>query len=267
MASREELNNLRSEVRKRRSAVTRKLNRLAKQGVDVQHVPDPRRAPEVVARYTKLQLKNYQADLNIFMDRRVQYVAGARGTPLPGNRVHELQAKLKRINKQTHSEFEQIKDLKIPSMGNMTIGEIQALKTPDHPTMGNPASRAPHWPIKKDPSGIPNAKQLEKNIAEINAKLTPGFRTHQLNAQRWAAYKMMDQIGKHHMGKMLAGLSDKEFNVLWNYTTFAEAEVLYYEKVKDRMQEKSTMAWYDNIIDNETEKMLNFINEVKDLRL
>jgi len=72
----DELNNLRSLIRTRRTQVTARLNRLkARTGVDLRGSnEDPRRDLKVVAKYNKSQLLDYLAEMNAFMSRSVGYI-------------------------------------------------------------------------------------------------------------------------------------------------------------------------------------------------
>lgn len=267
MASREELNNKRQQARKLHKAATRKVSRLKSKGVDVAKSGiDPRRDLSTLKRLNTKQLDSYIKRLEAFNSRSTQFAPGKGGEALPGDKWWEVATKVKQVNRKREALWDEIKDLRIPSMGNVSLAEDQAMRTPDHPTMGATQSRAPHLPVRKDSQGIAKAK-LNQNIAELNAKLDPAYERKVLSGQRWAAYRMLDDIGRTDMVMDLVKMSDKAFNVLWNYTHFAEAEVLYYHRMQGRNHDRQVIADQDSVIDDQFSKMKSMIQDVKNLNL
>lgn len=262
MATREEIQQLRAEVRKRHRAATRKASRLRAKGVELSGTSiDPRRDLAKVKKYTAKQMQAYLSELNNFTSRRTQYAPGMNKGLLDGNLWSEYQRVQARLNRRNRADMEQRKDLFIPAEG-MTIGEIVET-VPAHPTTGNPATRMPHIPQNRTSRGIPNNEQLKKLIADTKAKLDKEYIAKDTEIDRATALSMVDVIGDMELLNDIGSMSREKFRTLWKYTkTFANIMSFDYLIAKSRLHEDKTLSWHDNAFDNQLVIMKNMIDDI-----
>lgn len=220
--SNSELESLRKEVRKRRSAVTAKENRIKRNtGVDIRGTKeDPRRPLDVVDKYNKTQLRNYLNKLNAFMNRSVGYVAGAGGVPIPKKDWLEYKKLEKQYNSVGAMHFEDVANIFIPNAG-MTIKQRDATIRPDSITAQGDIVVRPYSEISRNSTNIATPESIKKLIADMKKKTSKGYLSGMIKAAREQLNQMLDNIGNSELKTEANSLSDNQFNILWNYTNFA----------------------------------------------
>jgi len=265
MASRKEIDELRALARKRHRAATQKASRLRAKGVEISgtHL-DPRRNARDIGKMRTRDLHSYISKLDKFTSRETSYVGGARA-PLTGNLWHKYQTLQNAVNQMNARPYETIKDKFIRSLG-MTVDQYQGTK-PSHPVTGNPASRAPHLPINRSAKGVPNDKQLKKLIKDLENKLSAGHSEKILRRDRKVADEMLKTIGDKAVRRDLRKLNPHEFNLLWNYTNFANIASFDYEIAKSKMQDPTALAQFDEAFNTQKREMKRLIADVKALDL
>lgn len=219
----DKLKNLRLEVRKRRSAVTAKENRIKRNtGVDIRNTrEDPRRPVNVVNRYNARQLNTYLADLNSFMSRSTGFVSGAGNVPISKSDWFNYKRLEKKFNSVGAKHFESIADIEIGPKNNMSIRDRDKLMVPDHKRAQGEIVHRPYGEIDRKSTNIKGAEALAKLSKQLEKKLAKNFLPEALNAGRKQANQMLVLIGNSDLTAKLNKLNDYQFNVLWNYTDFA----------------------------------------------
>jgi len=271
MASRDEINAKRLQASKRHRAASQKVSRLKSKDVLISGTKyDPRVAPEKIKRYTSKQLDAYIAKVDSFVSRETQFVAGAKGKPLPatgGRYTWGNYARMqKQLNKDKAKGLADISDIYIPSQG-MTVGERVEMSTPKHPVMSPPASYAPHIPYSKSSRGIPNEKQLKELVRDMERKQGGAYFEKKHKSQLTAAKKMIKGISNKELAKEFKSLTPWEFNLLWNYTNFAEVTATDYVIRQSMMHDKKELAWYDHALNTQLSQAKERIKEIKAISL
>lgn len=252
MAS-EELERLRVEARARHRAATRKVSRLKTgRGVNISGTrADPRRDPSRIKSYNSRQLKAYIRDLNQFTDRRVQFVADTRGRPMQASLWRQYKGLEQQYNRVVGERFSRVSDVFLPTSG-MTLGERMEMTRPEHPQALSPAVNAPYRPPARQPTNIASERALRQLVRDMKERLKPGhFRKLTKDARQ--QYEQMTHLTRQSdLDKKVRALTDEQFNVLWNFTPFATAESLKYERAKDLLAGKDK-PWQSDVIRNAQE--------------
>lgn len=217
-----ELENLRALARKRRAAVTNKEWRIAKNtGVDVRGTDDdPRRPPKVVDRYNIKQLNSYIGELNAFMSRSNGFVASSNGTAIPKGMWNMYKRLETQYNKIGNMHFQEVADLFIPTAG-MTIAQREATIRPDSVSAQGAIVNSPYAKIDRKPVNVTSVESLTKLIKMLQRKVKSDYLPKEIKKQRGQMGDMLKIIGASDLTAKAEGLSDHQFNVLWNYTPFA----------------------------------------------
>lgn len=217
--NRELLAALRAEVKAAHKAANRKVSRLRTQkGVELGGTRnDPRRNLAHVKGYNARQLQTYLNELNSFRSRGTQYVSGAMGRTISGSKWREYKRLERRYNEIAERSQRKVRQTFLPSHG-MTVGERDNLLRPTGPTaIGN---RRPMDPINRSPKGIVSDRALDKLISGLKKQTNPNYEQTVIDRQRKVARKMSRGRGNKSQRERLAKLTDKQFNLLWNYTDF-----------------------------------------------
>lgn len=264
MASREEIQALRELARKRHRAATQKVSRLKAKGVDVASAKlDPRRDPASFKKLNSIQLRAHIARLDKFVSRETQFVQSAHATqPLSGSLWHQHQMLQAAVNRKRAQPYEDsIKGQFLASL-NMTVEQFMGMK-PTHPITDAPTSKAPHLPTIKKSVGIPNDKQLRKNIANLKAQLADDYSDKISKRDKKTALKMLKRIGVQDIIKDTKGMSLQKFSFLWNYTDFARAAAQDYFLASSDMHDDEAMAGFHDTFDTQIKYMRDIIRDVK----
>jgi len=222
-----------------------------------------------VNKLNSVQLDKYIARLDAFISRETQFVAGAKGKPLPVHGKYgwgQIEKMQKQLNKEKAAGLKKIAGIHLPSAG-MTVGERVEMSTPKHPVTSPPASYAPHIPYQRTPKGIPNVKQLTKLAKELESKQGGKYFEQKYKSQMTAARKMIKGISNKGLAKDFKSLNPEEFSLLWNYTNFAEVTSTDYVIRKSMMHDKKELAWYDISLDTQLREARKRIAEIKALKL
>jgi len=239
MASREELNQLRAEARRRHRAATRKVSRLkTERGVNLSGSKnDPRRDLGRIKTYNARQLRAYINDLNKFTSRSNQFVADAHGRPVPGSLWQQYKNLERQYNQRVESAFRRVADMPYPG-GDWTIGERLASLQPRHPQVLSPAVNSLYNPPRRRPSNVVSERALRRLIGDMKERLKPGYFDKLIKNARDEYSQMSALLHQPDLDKAVANLTDEQFQVLWNYTSFATAESMKYEIAKDLLADK-----------------------------
>ncbi len=217
-----DINDLRNEVRKRRSAVTGKERRILNQtGVDLKNTrEDPRRAPSVIKKYNTSQLNSYLKELNNFMLRTNGYVPDSSGGFIRKNDWLSYKRTERIHNKMVKIHFDKIANIRDPYR-NVTIRDAEVLFVPDSKRAQGEIRHRPYNEINRNPKNVKNVNALRKLQAQINGMQDPKFLETAIASGRKQAGQMLDNAGLSSLKSPLGKLSSNQFDVLWNYWGFA----------------------------------------------
>lgn len=261
------LENLRNQVRKRHRDVTRKLSRMNRAnawdltGTEI----DPRRELGKLKKYNSKQAEAYLNKLDNFMSRDTQFVPDTRNRPVPKSTFDEYKTPERKYNAKVKRQFERIADLPMPPVvdaGGMetveTIRDRMAKITPTHRQAARNAANAPYLPPEREPKNFKNAAAMAKMAAAMKARLAPDYEAKMLAKDREVFEKMADKINRPDIKEMGRGLSDKQFQVAWNYMGLADAMKLPYEQAQKLLSSNEQATETDTMDENlrEAEKLL-----------
>lgn len=234
-----ELERLRAEARRKHRSATRKISRL-RRAADVELTGtqfDPRRSPKAIGRYNATQLKAYINQLETFNNRQTQFVRGARGSVITSAAWRQFQSAARKVSARNKREFGKIADVELPN--GVTIRQRVAMTTPKHPTMGtNLAVNRPFEEIRKSPRGIMGDKGAIALAREMESRLGERWFSNRISNDRSSLSKMVAVMNRPEILQQIDNLSDQQFNILWNYTGFADLLGVSYQSITDAMAGK-----------------------------
>lgn len=223
------IDELRDEYRRRRAAVTRKINRTAKinrvelSGTDY----DPRRAVGSERQMTSRQLRSEIAKMNRFTKRTTQYYRGKDGAIIPRNIWLQYKGVENMVRNASKAELARLANLKTPSGDTVAEREAQTVHT-----MGGSASNRPLTPRNRTPAGVTSIHAISKLIRQENSRLSPAYKAKHIKSGRTSAIKMAEAVGDHATAKRIRKMDDERFYLAWNYGDLAEAQALTYHSVQ-----------------------------------
>jgi len=228
----DDLEALRAEVRRRHKAATSKVSRLRSRGVEVSGTNyDIRRDLSKVKRYNATQLRAYATQLNSFVDRSNAFVPGDSGVPLPAAKWREYKRLEKRYNEIGNREFTKVENMFLPGSTTKVRERRQML---DKSALSGGAMNDPYAEINRKSKGITSIEALERITEQMRSKTTREYLPSELKKSRAQLNEMLTTIGKAEYIEQANSLSEHQFNILWNYTNFANEISLDYEIMKAR---------------------------------
>jgi hypothetical protein len=262
-----ELQRLRELAKKDRAAATQKIYRIRKnQHVDLTGTEyDPRRPVAVINKYNAAQLRGYIAKLEQFSDRGAQYIAGSNGVAIPKGLYSEY--------KRLESVYNALVDLRnaerapyiLPGEGNkMTIGEREQYMLPDNLRMRNAAANSLYPKQDINPANVAGEFGLKELIKDIKLKLKPGYLKKEIKGERVEVEAMLKTIGDKVTIKSIRGLSNHQFDVLFNSTKFVRSVSRIYEFYKN-LSADAKEEWYNTRYQDEVSELNEAIEWARNL--
>lgn len=246
------VNELRALVRKRQQAANAKARRLEAKGVSVSGTKyDPRRDPAKIRSYNSRQLNSYLNELNAFTDRGNQFVGLADGSIVPSKKWRTYKGLERRYNAVGKREYSRVKDLKLPNAGR-TVAERDADIMPNRKRVRRAAGEANsrlYEPVNLRPQNVNGVKALETLIRHRRKQLSRAYKPDQIKRQRKEMNAMLKEIGESQLIEGANSLTDEQFNVLWNYGSFATDLSRDYER-KRLLNEGGSSAEQDKVVED-----------------
>lgn len=242
MASAEELRALRAMANRRHRAATRKISRLKSDaGVNVSGSRvDPRRSRTNIKNYTQRQLRSYINQLDNFNSRSNQYVPDVHRNPIPRSQWREYQRLESQYNKNVSQHFSRYRDL--PGPTGMTVGQRMEMMTPKFPYMQDRAVNSPYTPLNRKSTNIGSARALKRLTEDMRDRVKSEHFQGLVKAGRDQFTKMINLLDDPDLKHRVDNLTEKQFDVLWNYTGFPNALSLGYDQNKKLLAGKEK-AW------------------------
>ena len=251
---------LRAQVLKSQRLAVSKMNRIQKsEGAQVRGSQfDPTRDPAKVARYNSKQLRAYNAELEAFRARNVQFVGGAAGKPIPRAMWNRYKGVQDTYNRVSGREFEQIARVKLP--GGQSIGDRELTFLPEARSAAGRASNRPRGAVTLQSWQIAGADAIPALEKRLRSRMSETHYRRTLKRQRWELGELLSKGGMADLSAEIPKMSDAQFNTLWNYTDFPEFMSTHYESVKNmntadeakvsddhRNEVASTLKWAQRI--------------------
>ncbi len=234
-----------------RKRVTTKIARMAKvYDANVSGTRlDPRKSANEIKSMNSRQLTAYQRSLDRFMSRDTGYVGEAL---LPIAEVRRYLSVERVHNKLAKPLYDVYKNLPGPG-GQQTVAERDALME-GRPRMATDASNRPLSPINRDPRNIASLRGLRKLTKQLEKKIKPGTYERNVKQGRKQAAQMLKQIADAELTRQIKGLSDREFDFLFNFHGLANDLRTRYKGAKEsdgESMEEGYAAVVANAIDTE----------------
>lgn len=221
-----EVKRLRQLARERQRAAGNKISRYKKQNIKIAGSDvDPRRDLKKVDKYNSKQLKAYINELNAFTDRTNQFVRGARGVPISKGVFEAYKALEKRYNNHFQSEFDKIKDVKLPGR-SMTFGERHEQVLPKKKSLR--AGTSKYFGKDRVSSGFTSDAAIKKSMQNLKKSMKPGYSSDVEQARRENFQKLVDYSNRDDLSKAVKGLTSEEFYILWEYDSVIQNIVEEY---------------------------------------
>jgi hypothetical protein len=237
---------LRSRIQRLEHNTKRKLARNNAKGVAVRSSEfNPLQASDSMT--TKRQLQTYANRLSRFTSRKTQFVPDANSNPLPSRAWREYKRQERRYAEKVNGVFNKVSPLTMPN--GQTIGDRMKIMTPDHPSMANQPLNMLYRPTVRDSRSVNGLHGLEKLEQSIERKMSPEYFDYRRDSAKVSVTKFLEEIGDDKLLKRMQGLTDWQFDVLWNYTDFREDLILRYESAQQMMRSpnKRKEAWLEAI--------------------
>lgn len=266
------LNELREQANKLESRAGRKISRNKKTTgaliADTKH--DPRRDPSKVSRYNTRQMESYVKSLETFNSRATQFEAGVRGAPLPRKAFQAYKAKENAVRKLAKDKMAPWMNQKLPGPGSTptniregdeTIGQRAEKIRAKHPTVTNQG----YLPPERQPKNIKDADSLTKLTKANQKRMTKKFQREEHKRAREELKQMVAVFQDDGLEKNIMGLTKGQFDILWNFTKFADALSLTYHHIQAKGKKKQELP--QELIDNQINQAKTLIEWVKKFKI
>ena len=210
---------------------------------------------------TAAQLAAQLKRLKEFTSRDTQFVGDVKKRPIPKSEWVEYKAAETVYNKRVAQEFESIKNTVLPS--GETVGQRAAKMKADHAMAGNPSVTPPHNAWTRQPFNIKNRAALKKLTDDARHKMSPEYDKEELKRQQDEMRQVLAMIKNPELEAGIDALTNRQFNILWNYSSFANEASLWYEMVKLHGQGDEE-SWHGEIIDQKFAQALELVKSAKD---
>lgn len=248
-----ELQRLRALAKRRHDAATSKASRLNKQGVKIGGTEyDPRVKKQNINRYNKRQLEAYVRRLDNFTDRSNQFVAGRAGTPIPKSQYESFQRAQLASNIRAEKYLKPHADRVLPTTNVSVSQRLHDLDAKEFNVlrMGRGTNTAPFQINTQTATDFYDAKAMQAAEKAMRKKIQTNYLPRTLKRYRSNAAVMLETVGESELSKQVANLSDQEFDLLWNLTSFPEGIKLNYENITHGISAKwAQEIAHDNMLE------------------
>jgi len=252
---------LREELNQTRRAVSRKISRIQRNNdaTVAGSEFDPRRpiAPNLNARQLEAQIAREKA----FLSRKIQFVGDAHGAPIPRAEWVPLAKTQEKYNAMVVKGLDAMGSLVLPS--GETVAKRNAKMKADHEMAGNPSVKTPHQPRVLTPKNVNGRKAVKALKEDLERKMRPSYDKKELKRQKEELRQVLAAIKNPGLDEDIASLTNNQFNLLWNYTSFANAATHWYEFVQDKLRGKKK-SWHQSRLEAKYKEALNLVKWVKE---
>lgn len=271
MATNESLNERRARVARLEQNAARKIARNRREkGVELQGSPFDPRTSKDIGKMRSRDLAALERRLNKFNSRSTQFEAGVHGSPLPRQKWQEYKASEQAVRDKFERDMAPHQDAKLPlgkdAKGNIklsdeTIGMRQAKMRTKHPTALNMA----YVPPERKPFNVKDLESLNKLTKANKKRMTAKWSRDEHKRAQAELQQMVAVFEDPELSKMVEGMTKGQFNVLWNFTKFADNMSITYHHYQKKYTPKQKMP--QELIDNELNQAKTLIEWVKKMKI
>lgn len=229
--NKESLNALRAEAKKRERAVGQKASRLKAQGVLITGTQyDPRIGAARINKLNERQLRAHLGRVNQFQSRSTQFEGLAEGVPITRTRANQFAETQQRYNEYVAKYRDAFKDIPVQPKAETARKKFGKPKPPptveelDKRVAGSFGAFAkgrsalkPLYTNESEFEGITSPESLDKIEQNMINRMNPDYLSGKIAEGRRQADKMLEVVGgESELQKLVAGLTDFQFNVLWH---------------------------------------------------
>ena len=186
------------------------------------------------------EIRNYVRSMENFINRRNQYVSGAKGTPISKNLWNLYKKAESRANSALEKQNSVFK--KIIGPQGISLSEFMESRKPQHPQMLNEAANAYYFPLDRTPASFQSEDKLEQAINAMLERAQPNFLSDKIPQYRNTLEIMAERSGDDEIYELTSNLTDQQLDLLWRATDFMKGLSLVYENYKDRLNSKKSMV-------------------------
>lgn len=256
-----EQDRLRREIEKRYKAVSNKINRTRRRtGAEVSGSEfDPRRDPNAHNRMRSPErMRQYLGELNNFMRRNNQFVAGDNGAPLPRHMFNTYKGGESQLKALQDKRDQAFGDIQTPAGWKVRDQEIAMPKAGGHGKYG------PYGRFDREAADISNANALRKLIDENRRQLNPNYVGSELDEGRRRLNVVLDYLGESQddLRDAIDEMDDFEFDLFWFGFKGASGIFLFYELEKERQDATRKEKRQDRVIESKFQEVRPSIERV-----
>jgi hypothetical protein len=259
---------LRDAARKAHRRATDKVSRTKRfHNIDISGTSlDPRTNAREISKMNASELRSYTAKVTGFLSRNVQFSAGAQGAILNHNIwVRQYMPVERAYNKFVTERRAEVDALLLPKTYKgkpETIGQRRSRT--NKVQEGGPIYAVgdilndPYATIHRKPNFIKGDDALLKIIETMKEKMTPEYKAKMIKDDRATIEKALESMGLSDLKSEFASLTDDQFDILFNESSFAEYFFPRYIDMKSKMGQMD-----DETIQEKREDTLEDIEWVK----
>jgi hypothetical protein len=252
-----DLDRLRAELKKKRQAVTNKINRVKKStGAVVAGTElDPRRKVGAEKSYNKRQLETHIEQLNDFMRRGNQFVALKGGAPATKGEAYVYERR-KAAQQEAKASYEAVMS-KIDTPSGFT-----ALQNVQNTVQGpNQTVRGPYSMKVSELSEITSRTALQKLSESLVSQIKPNYLNKAIGSGRDNLNTALKLMGMEEEVTRLDALTDHQFDAFWFGTNIAESVFMKYHTEQDRVANPTKKeTWQEVEARENVEELGNYIS-------
>ena len=222
---------------------------------------DPRKEKGKAAKMRRRDLETYARRLSAFNSRSTQFEAGVRGAPLPRKGFQKLISVEQQARDAAEAKLKPLRNERLPGPGTETVGQRMDKIRTDHPTAMN-MSYIP--PIHK-PFNIKDAQALDKLTKANQKRMSPAFAKAEHKRAQKEFLKMVEVFRSESLKKDVLALTYGQFDVLWNFTRFADATSLGYHHIKSKFTPKQEIP--ESVLQDQLSEAKSLIDWVRKFKI
>jgi hypothetical protein len=271
MASNESLNARRARVAKLQQNAARKIARNAREkNLDLAGGQYDPRTNKDIGKMRSRDLDALERRLTRFNSRATQFERSTTGDPLPIAKWREYKKSEQDLRNMFAKNMEPVKNKKLPlgedSKGRIilsdeTIEQRQNKMRTKHPTAANMA----YLPPERKPFNVKDLDSLTKLTKANKKRMTQKWAAGEHKRAEKELKQMVEVFEDEELNQLIKGMSKGQFDILWNFTRFADNMSITYHHYQKKYTPKQKMP--QELVDNELAQAKTFIRWVKGMNV
>jgi len=237
---------LREEVKKAHKRAGDKVSRTKRfHNIDISGTSmDPRLPMSEVNKLNAKGLRAYNNSISSFLQRNVQFAKGARDTVIDysfwNRKFIPVQNKYNKFVEARRAEVDKIQLVQRETDSpKETVG--QRRERVNKVQNGGPAYAVgdilndPYATVHYKPGFVKGNEAMKKIMESMEYKMSPEYQRKMIEEDRNTVDKALDKMGLSDLKEAFSILSDKQFDILFNESTFAETFFPRYIQMQSSM--------------------------------